>query len=122
MKAVDEAITRTHGMPDELYSVRETLKLEQAAAGSEANLDAKFALLGLEELVPGALWKGNEHDINQAVAKAKNTTRQPPLNAMRRPESGPSRLESGRSKSIRRTRRPARSQAMRRPRSRRRLR
>ena len=71
MEAVDEAIARTHGMADELYSARESLKLEQEAAGSEANLDTKFALLGLEELVPGALWKGSEHDINQAVAKAK---------------------------------------------------
>jgi hypothetical protein len=71
IEAVDEAITRTHGMPDELYSARESLKLEQEAAGAEANLDTKFALLGLEELVPGALWKGSEHDINQAVAKAK---------------------------------------------------
>jgi hypothetical protein len=70
-EAVDKAIARTHGLPDELYVVRESLKLEQEAAASEGTLDTKFQLLGMEELVPGALWKGSEGEINQAVALAK---------------------------------------------------
>jgi hypothetical protein len=71
MDAVDEAIAKSHGLPDELYAARESLKLEQEAARSEATLDTKFALLGMEELVPGALWKGGKDEIDRAVALAR---------------------------------------------------
>jgi hypothetical protein len=73
IQLIDRAIARGGG--PKLQEERANLELAAAAAGDEGMMATKMVLLGMEELVPGALWKGTKDQIERAVA---SQTKPPP--------------------------------------------
>jgi hypothetical protein len=77
IEAVDEAIRRSPNPSPELYAARDNLHAAAEAAGSLGLTETKFALIGMEELVPGALWKGSNEQIKQALKQAETDGQKP---------------------------------------------
>lgn len=71
IEALDRAIAKGGDPTGDLATARQNLELAADAAGSEGMMDTRMALLGMEELIPGALWKGTPEQIKEAIAHAK---------------------------------------------------
>ncbi|MEO8841913.1 MAG: hypothetical protein ABI704_10110 [Kofleriaceae bacterium] len=71
IEAIDRAIAKHGDQSGELTAARHNLEMAAEAAGDEGMLGTKMTLLGMEELVPGALWKGTKEQIEKAIASQK---------------------------------------------------
>ena len=67
---LDLAIAKSGDPTGKLSMHQAATEIALREAGSAGMLDTRFALAGLEELVPGALWKGTRQDIECAVNQA----------------------------------------------------
>jgi hypothetical protein len=77
IEAVDEAIRRSPKVSAELWAARDRLHTAAKDASSLGLTETKFALIGMEELIPGALWKGNKDQIQQAIQQAETDGQKP---------------------------------------------
>ena len=67
VQAIDHELQRPVAHADETYEASKNLDAAKAAASSDEMFATKATLLGMEELVPGALWKGTRRQINEAI-------------------------------------------------------
>ena len=77
IEAVDRAITKKGDPTGELAAKRENLVAAAEVARSLGMTETKFALIGMEELIPGQMWKGSRPQIDQALAQAKQDGQNP---------------------------------------------
>jgi len=66
-QAIDHELQRPVAHADETYEASKNIDAAKAAASSDEMFATKATLLGMEELVPGALWKGTRRQINEAL-------------------------------------------------------
>ncbi len=71
LDAIDEAIRKKGDPTGELGAQRDRIAAAAEVAGSLGILETKFTLIGMEELIPGALWKGAPEHIQRALAQAQ---------------------------------------------------
>ena len=70
IEAIEHLMAKEGDAGGKLGKMRGELEQQVDESRSQAMLETKFHLLGLEELVPGALWKGTDKQIEHAVAEA----------------------------------------------------
>jgi hypothetical protein len=72
---LDLAIAKSGDPTGKLAMHQAATEIALKETGSAGMLDTKLALAGLEELVPGALWKGSHQHIQHAVNQAGRDTK-----------------------------------------------
>lgn len=72
-EAIETITARGGDISGELGKAHKDLEDQIRESNTQAMLETKFHLLGLEELVPGALWKGSQEQIVAALESAKRT-------------------------------------------------
>lgn len=75
--AIDRAIAKKGDPTGELGAARQNLVAAAEVAGSLGMTETKFTIIGMEELIPGELWKGSREQIEQALAQAKQDGQNP---------------------------------------------
>lgn len=77
IEAIDRQIAKKGDPTGELGTARENLAAAAQAASSLGMTETKFALIGMEELIPGQMWKGSGDQIKDALAQAKQDGQNP---------------------------------------------
>lgn len=72
VEALDRAISKRGDPTGTLSSARASLEAAANVAGLEGMTETKMVLAGMEELIPGALWKGSREQIDRAVAQTSH--------------------------------------------------
>ena len=73
IEAIEKIATKDGDATDELRMTRKGLEGEIRESNGQAMLETKFHLLGLEELVPGALWKGSHEQTQRAADEVRRS-------------------------------------------------
>lgn len=71
IEAIEHIVAKDGDASGELGKMRKDLEHQVHESTSQAMLETKFHLLGLEELVPGTLWKGSNEQIQHALKEAR---------------------------------------------------
>jgi hypothetical protein len=73
IEAIEQLAAKEGDASGELGKVRKDLEGQLREAATQAMLETKLHLLGLEELVPGALWRGPHDQIQRAIAEVRSS-------------------------------------------------
>lgn len=71
IEAIEHIVAKDGDASGELGKMRKDLEHQVHESSSQAMLETKFHLLGLEELVPGTLWKGSDEQVQHAIKEAR---------------------------------------------------
>ena len=71
IEAIEHIVAKDGDASGELGKMRADLEHQVHESRSQAMLETKFHLLGIEELVPGTLWKGSDEQIQHAIKEAR---------------------------------------------------
>jgi hypothetical protein len=74
IEALDKVIAKGGDATGELGKMRFDLEGQIHESTSQAMLETKFHLLGMDELVPGVLWKGSHDQIEKAIEQAQKSS------------------------------------------------
>src|SRR5262249_4841949 len=68
---IQKLVANEGDVTGELGKTRHDLEGQIRESHTQAMLETKFHMLGLEELVPGALWKGTHERVQHAIDEAR---------------------------------------------------
>lgn len=74
---IDRAIAKKGDPTGELGAARQNLVAAAEVAGSLGMTETKFTIIGMEELIPGELWKGSRDQIERSLAQAEKDGQKP---------------------------------------------